>query len=90
MTTFVIVRPRGYNHDLLLRLELTLTSFYLFKEKNLRKSEKSKLVRELKHTLKATPSDDISAAIIFDFMVYCCKLLVKKLKLKTCEDLPKY
>ena len=90
MTTFVIVRLRGYNHDLLLRLELTFTSFYLFKEKNLRKSEKSKLVRELKHTLKATPSDDILAAIIFDFTVYCCKVLVKKLKLRTYEDLPKY
>ena len=90
MTTFVIVRLRGCNHDLFLQLELTLTSFYLFKEKNLRKSEKSKLVRELKHTLKATPSDDILAAIIFDFMVYCCKVLVKKLKLITYEDLPKY
>ena len=67
-----------------------MTSLYLTKEKNLRKYEKSELLRELKHTLEemleAAPTDDISVPIIFDFMAYCRKLPVKKLKLRTYED----
>ena len=94
MRTIDIARLRGYNLNLLLQHELTSTSFYLTKEGNLRKSEKSELLRELKNTLEEIPEvvpiDDIPTAIIFDFMAYCRKVPVKKLKLRTYEDLLNY
>ena len=72
MRSFEIARCRWYNLDLLLQHKLTSTSFHLIKEKKLRKSEKSELLRELKHTLdkipEAAPTDYNLAAIIFDFM----------------------
>ena len=76
---------------MLLQHELTSMSLYPTKEENLRKSEKSELLRELKHTLQeipeAVPTDKILDALIFDFMAYCRKVPIKKLKLRTYEDL---
>ena len=45
-----IARLRGYNLNLLLQHRLTWASFYLSKEKNFRKHDKSELLSELKHT----------------------------------------
>ena len=81
------------NLDLLLQQKLTSKSFYLTKEENLRKSEKFELLKWLKHTLQEIPEampTDISAAIIIDFMTYCRNVPIKKLKLRTYEDLSKY
>ena len=48
----------------------------------------------MKTTLEEIPeavsTDEISAAIIFNFMAYFHKVLVKKLKLRTYDDLSKY
>ena len=94
MRTIDIARFRGYNLDLLLQHELTSTSFCLNKVENMRKSEKSELLRELKYALEEIPeavkSGDTSAGIIFDLMAYCHKLPVKKLNFRTYEGLPKY
>ena len=82
---------QGLNLDLLLQHELTSMSLYLTKEENLRKSERSELLRELKHTLQeipeAMPTDKSLDALISDFMAYCRKVPIKKLKLRTYEDL---
>ena len=94
MRTIDIARFRGYNLDLLLQHERISTSFCLNKVENMRKSEKSELLRELKYALEEIPeavkSGDTSARIIFDLMAYCHKLPVKKLNFRTYEGLPKY
>ena len=58
----------------------------------LRKPTKSELSREIEHKL-VVPSEvpvlskRIKTAIVIDFMAYACRVPVKKLKLKTYEDL---
>ena len=59
---------RRYKLDLMLEQEPTSMSFYLTKEKHLRKYEKSELLKKLKHTLEEIPeggpTDDTSDVII--------------------------
>ena len=94
MRTIDIARLRGYNLDLLLQHELTSTLFCLEKVENMRKSEKSELLRELKCALEEIPEaveiGDTFAGIIFELMAYCHKLPVKKLNFRTYEDFSKY
>jgi hypothetical protein len=63
----------------------------LTKDGFLRKSPKSELAQVLKHHVPVipteVPSDEMQTALIIDFMAYCRKVPIKKLLLKTYEDL---
>ena len=77
----------------LLQHEITSTSFYLTKDGNLRKSPKSELALEVKQLLPEIPevvaATQDPSVIVFDFMAYSRKVPVKKLNLRTYEDLSK-
>ena len=69
-------------------------SFFLMQDGYLRKPTKSEFSREVEHKLVVPPPSEvpvlgkrIKTAIVIDFMAYACRVPVKKLKLKTYEDL---
>ena len=87
-------RLRKYSIHKLLHYELKSTSFFLTKDRFLRKSTKSDLTREIEKNLIKTsppdvPQDDEPSMIVIDFMAYARKVPVKKLKLKTYGDFVK-
>ena len=94
MRNIDLARLRGYSISTLLQYEITSTSFFLTKDSYLRKSPKSELAQEVKKLITSipveVPSTHIPSAILFDFMAYCRKVPVKKLHLKTYEDLVKH
>ena len=76
----------------LLSYEITPTSFYLTKDGELRKSPKSELTRGLKNLLQnpcpaELPESPLKTVIVIDFMAYARKVPIKKMKLKTYEEL---
>ena len=90
-----IARTRNYDLKELLQHEITPTSLYLTKDGFLRKSPKSDLAQVLKNHIcdipAEVPSDEAhQSALIIDFMAYCRKAPIKKLLLKTYEDLAKH
>ena len=75
----------------LLKHEIILTSFYLTKDGELRKSPKSELARELKNLLEKPcpveiPDSDLKSVVVIDFMAYARKISTKKMMLATYED----
>jgi len=86
-----IARMRGYDLGTLLQYEITNTSFFLEKDGTLRKSQKFEFAKELKRSLEtipeSVPDTGPSSAIVFDFMAFCRKVPIKKMKLCTFEDL---
>ena len=75
----------------LLKHEIVLTSFYLTKDGELRKSPKSELARELKNLLEKTcpveiPDSDLKSVVVIDFMAYAQEIPTKKMMLATYED----
>ena len=82
----------GYDVAELLKFEVTCASFYLFKDGYIRKSQKSELPQEIKKMLPETcpeqkPKCNMESMFVFDFMGYCRKVPIKKLQLRTYEDL---
>ena len=70
---------------------MTSASFYLIKERNLRKSPKSELAQEIKKLLKDecpanVPIRNMKAMITIDFMGYARKIPVKKMNLHNYVD----
>lgn len=87
-----IARIRGYDLKSLLQYEIASTSFFLEKDGTLRKSAKSEFARELKSGFlenipETVPDLGPSSMIVFDFMSFCRKVPIKKLKLSTFEEL---
>ena len=75
----------------LLKHEIVLTSFYLTKDGELRKSPKPELARELNNLLENScpvdvPDSDLKSVVVVDFMAYARKIPTKKTMLATCED----
>ena len=67
-----------------LKHEIVSTSFYLTKDGELRKSPKSKLVRELKNLLEKPcpveiPDSDLKSVVVIDFMAYAWKISTRKM-----------
>ena len=91
MRNIGIARTRDYDLKELLQHEITSTSLYLTKDGYLRKSPKSELMQVIKSYIPVIPSEvsgaEIPSALIIDFMAYCRKVPIKKLLLKTYEDL---
>ena len=76
----------------MLSYEITLTSFHLTKDGELRKSPKLELTRGLKNLLQnpcpaELPESPLKTVIVIDFMAYARKVPIKKMKLKTYEEL---
>ena len=68
-------RLRNLDITNFLKHEIVSTSFYLTKDGELRKSPKSKLVRELKNLLEKPcpveiPDSDLKSVVVIDFMAY--------------------
>ena len=79
----------------LLQYELTSISFFLTKDRYLRKSDKEDLASKLRKLLnnmmpEHLPSTDDKRMAIVDFMGSARKVLIKKLKLKTFSDLSSF
>ena len=94
MRNIDIARTRDYDLKELLQHEITSTSLYLTKDGYLRKSPKSELMQVIKSYIPVIPSEvsgaEIPSALIIDFMAYCRKVPIKKLLLKTYEDLARH
>ena len=88
-----IARSRGISAEILLKYELTSTSYYLTSDGFLKKPEKAQLSRELENkflekeeVLNSHPVSQATTAVIIDFMAYARKVYAKVLKWKTFED----
>lgn len=84
-------RLRNLDITQLLKHEIVNKSFYLTKDSELRKSQKSELTRELKAILSAPypneiPDSDLKSIVVIDFMAYARKVPTKKMRLVTYED----
>ena len=76
-------RLRGFDVEYLLTRDIVATSYYLTKDRELRKSPKSEFARELKNLLKEpcpinVPETSLKTAIVTDFMAYTRKVRIKK------------
>ena len=85
-------RLRGFDVEYLLTREIVATSYYLTKDRELRKFPKSEFARELKNLLKEpcptnVPETSLKTAIVIDFMAYARKVPIKKMNLVCYEDL---
>ena len=85
-------RLRGFDVEYLLTRDIVATSYYLTKDRELRKSPKSEFARELKNLLKEpcptnVPQTSLETVIVIDFMAYARKVRIKKKNLVYYEDL---